>query len=146
MRSFWLLMLSWVRKRAFVSCRTGIYAQNILVFKCTNCGKAKSGAITLIWRKTAQKAEIYIEISQMCIYLCFLEDAGIHICWHALKRYDMSSNCTSSRPPATRLSAGLRNREDGTQVWSQRGEGRPRGAWPFGKGAINGAYPLVMSK
>ena len=34
---------------------------------------AKSGAITLMWRKRAQKAEI----SQMSIYLCFFEDTGI---------------------------------------------------------------------
>ena len=34
---------------------------------------AKSGAITLMWRKRAQKAEI----SQMSIYLFFFEDTGI---------------------------------------------------------------------
>ena len=45
----------------------------ILASKCTKCKNAKSGAITLTWRKTAQKAEI----SQMSIYLCRFEDTGM---------------------------------------------------------------------
>jgi hypothetical protein len=48
-----------------------ISRENTLIFwasKCTKCKNAKSGAITLMWRKTAQKAEI----SQMSIYLLFV--------------------------------------------------------------------------
>jgi hypothetical protein len=51
--------------------------ENTLIFfasKCRKCKTAKSGAITLMWRKTAQKAEI----SQMNICLCFFEDADIY--------------------------------------------------------------------
>ena len=39
------------------------------------CENAKSGAIVLMWRKTAQKAEI----SQTIIYLCLFEDTGIDV-------------------------------------------------------------------
>ena len=57
---------------------TLISRENTLIFlalKCTKCKNAKSGAITLMWRKTAQKAEIL----QMSIYLCFFEDTGIYM-------------------------------------------------------------------
>ena len=37
--------------------------------------KCQSGGISLMWRKTAQKAEI----SEMSISLCFFEDTGIYI-------------------------------------------------------------------
>jgi len=43
--------------------------------KCTKCKNARSGGISLMWRKTAQKAEI----SEMSISLCFFEDTGIYI-------------------------------------------------------------------
>ena len=47
-----------------------------LALKCTKCKNAKSGAITLIWRKAAQK----VKISQMSI--CFFEDTGTYdILW-----------------------------------------------------------------
>ena len=43
--------------------------------KCQKwCKNAKSGAMALTWRKTAQKAEIF----QIIIYMCFLEDTGIY--------------------------------------------------------------------
>ena len=45
----------------------------ILASKFMKCKNAKSGAVMLIWRKTAQKTEI----SQTSIYLCFFEDTGI---------------------------------------------------------------------
>ena len=86
LRSFWLFMLTWPRKHTFLSWRTGIYVFSrvftlisrentliILASKCTKRKNAKSGAITLMWRKRAQKAEI----SQMSNYLCFFEDTGI---------------------------------------------------------------------
>ena len=47
----------------------------ILASKCTKCKNARSGGISLMWRKTAQKAEI----SEMSISLCFFEDTGIFI-------------------------------------------------------------------
>ena len=69
----------------------------ILASKCTKCKTAKSGAITLMWRKTAQKAEI----SQTSIFLCFFNDAGIYMyvttftCPPAIK-HDGNRPCISS--------------------------------------------------
>ena len=50
---------------------------NTLIFFLQNAQSAnsQSGAVTLFWRKTTQKADIF----QMNIYLCFFEDAGICI-------------------------------------------------------------------
>ena len=44
--------------------------ENTLIFFASKC----RSAITLMWRKTAQKAEV----SQMSIDLCFFEDADIY--------------------------------------------------------------------
>jgi len=46
-----------------------------LASKSMKCENAKSGAIVLMWRKTAQKAEI----SQTIIYVCLFEDTGIDV-------------------------------------------------------------------
>ena len=58
------------------------------------CKNAKSGAIMLIWRKTAQKAEI----SQTSIYLCFFEDTGvcvyIYILQHIFEHMIYDYMCT----------------------------------------------------
>ena len=57
----------------------------------------------------------------------------------------MSSNCTSSRPQPHLSAAGLRNREDGTQVWSQRGEGRLKHG-PLGGRGQSMVHNLSKSK
>ena len=89
LRSFWILMFTWTKMRICVL--TGRYlltffsriffayfpgkdAHN-LASKSMKCENAKSGAIVLMWRKTAQKAEI----SQTIIYVCLFEDTGIDV-------------------------------------------------------------------
>ena len=71
-------MLTWTIKRAFVSCRTGIYAffrgiyayfpgKYVWLQNAQSAKNAKSGTTTLMWRKTAQKAEI----SQISLLVLF---------------------------------------------------------------------------